>query len=661
MDSFRERFVGEALDLLSKLEKALLMLEVKPDNTLITEEIFRGLHTLKGSSAMYGFEKVGHLMHLVENVFDKIRDKQIKVDNKIINLSLEVVDFTNKILKLNDDVSPSAIHGYNKLAEQIEQIVGIDKKAITDNEIKTKEKNSDSQHTYFIKFTIDIDFEKRGINIESMFKELEGMGSLILIPLEEIGENNGSWEIFVVSKASYIDIEDVFIFLMDIVHIEKLADENLFLNSAFKLTVQKNAALKKPNDLNELKKIATQKKREESKLTYLPAEPVPQLGTNFLKVAAEKLDEQMDLLSELVTAKAELRLIVENEKYRKLFKLVESIDKITNRFRKNILNARLVQVKTWYVMFLRLVRDISKQLNKNVAFVAEGLDTELDKNIIDSLESPLTHLIRNSLDHGIETPEERIKLGKPEKGTIKLKAYHSGSEIAIEIIDDGRGIDKEKIRQKAVSKGIFEADVILTDKQIYDLIFLPGFSTAQNLTEVSGRGVGMDVVKKAITQLRGEIDIKSTEGVGTNILIKLPMLLSIMDTLLIRSGEQYFAIPLPEVYKCTQLKSQELELSDNNQLNIEGELIPYINLREVFHINGTLPEKQKLVVIFNSGKHVALTTDEVIGEYQAVLKPFDGYFINNQYFTGASLLADGHMCVIIDTARLLSDKLNKTI
>jgi two-component system, chemotaxis family, sensor kinase CheA len=661
MDSFRERFVGEALDLLSKLEKALLMLEVKPDNTLITEEIFRGLHTLKGSSAMYGFEKVGHLMHLVENVFDKVRDKQIKVDYKIINLSLEVVDFTNKILKLNNDVSPSAIHGYNKLAEQIEQIIGIDKKAIIDNEIKNKENNSDSQHTYFIKFTIDRDFEKRGIQLESMFKELESIGSLILIPLEENGENNGSWEIFVVSKASYIDIEDVFIFLMDIVHIEKLADENLFLNSAFKLTVQKNAALKKPNDLNELKRIATQKKKEESKLTYLPAEPVSQLGTNFLKVAAEKLDEQMDLLSELVTAKAELRLIVENEKYRKLFKLVESIDKITNRFRKNILNVRLVQVKTWYVMFLRLVRDISKQLNKNVAFVAEGLETELDKNIIDRLESPLTHLIRNSLDHGIETPEERLKLGKPEKGTIKLKAYHSGSEIAIEIIDDGRGIDKEKIRQKAINKGIFEADVILTDKQIYDLIFLPGFSTAQNLSEVSGRGVGMDVVKKAITQLRGEIDIKSTEGVGTNILIKLPMLLSIMDTLLIRSGEQYFAIPLPEVYKCTQLKSQELELSDNNQLNIEGELIPYINLREVFHINGTLPEKQKLVVIFNSGKHVALTTDEVIGEYQAVLKPFDGYFINNQYFTGASLLADGHMCVIIDTARLLSDKLNKTI
>jgi two-component system, chemotaxis family, sensor kinase CheA len=367
------------------------------------------------------------------------------------------------------------------------------------------------------------------------------------------------------------------------------------------------------------------------------------------------------LLSELVTAKAELRLIVENEKYRKLFKLVESIDKITNRFRKNILNARLVQVKTWYVMFLRLVRDISKKLNKNVEFLAEGLETELDKNIIDSLESPLTHLIRNSLDHGIESPEERVKQGKPAKGTITLKAYHSGSEIVVEIVDDGHGLDKEKICQKAISKGLIEADAQLTEKQIYDLIFIPGFSTAQNLSEVSGRGVGMDVVKKAISQLRGEISIKSIQGIGTSVIIKLPMLLSIIDTLLIKTGAQYFAIPLPDVYKCTQLKTSDLEQTDNNQLRVEGELIPYINLSKVFNINSEQSERRKLVVIQNSGKHIGLIVDEVVGEYQAVLKPFDGYFINKQYFIGASMLADGHLCVILDTSKLINDKLTKTI
>jgi two-component system chemotaxis sensor kinase CheA len=653
MDAYKERFIAEALDLLSKLEKGLLMLEVKPDNLLLTEEIFRGLHTLKGSSAMYGFEKVGHLMHLVENVFDKVREKQIKVDGKIINLALEAVDLANKIFKLKEETSRSASYEFERLESLFESFVGTKKTSINE-----KNDNISTQQTYFIKFTLDKDFEKRGIKLESIFKELEGIGSLILVSLEEKKKSKGAWEIFLVSKAQKEEVEDVLIFIMDIAKIEVLANENMFLNNEFKSIVQKNAALKSPNNLEELKEIASRKKQV-GKQTLIPPEPAPQLGTNFLKVSAEKLDEQMDLLSELVTAKAELRLIVDNEKYLKLNKLVESIDKITNRFRKNILNVRLVQVKTWYVMFLRLVRDISRQLNKNVELLAEGLETELDKNIIDSLESPLTHLIRNSIDHGIETAEERLKYGKSAKGTITLKAYHSGSEIVIEIIDDGRGIDRQKIIQKAISKGLVDADANLSDKQIYDLIFLPGFSTAQNLSEVSGRGVGMDVVKKAINQLRGEIDIKSKEGVGTTVIIRLPMLLSIIDTLLIKTGKQYFAIPLPEVYKCTQLVIKDLEKSDNNQISIEGELTPYINLRQVFHINGEVPEKQKLVVINNSEKHVALTADEVIGEYQAVLKPFDGYFINNQYFTGASLLADGHMCVIIDTSKLLADKLNK--
>lgn len=663
MDNFKEQFIAEALELLMKLEKGLLMLEEKPGDISLIEEIFRGLHTLKGSSGMYGFEKVGHLMHLIENVFEKLREKQKEADSNIINLSLEVVDFSCNVLKTNDEKSNSISNEYFSLINKIQVISDKPVHLHPDGIADMNESTSKTLCTYFISFSLDETFIKRGIKLEFIFEELNQLGTVISIPIKKEESNVESWEIFVVTTTTLQDIEDVFIFMIDITSIEKLAEENLFQNNEFKLTIQKNAALKTRNNISELKKIAAKNKNENNnqkiKVNQIN-DQIQQNNKNFLRVAADKLDEQMDLLSELVTAKAELRLIVENEKYTKLFKLVEAFDKVTNRFRKNILNVRLVQVKQWYVMFLRLIRDVSKQLGKEVEFLADGLETEIDKNIIDSLEGPLTHLLRNSLDHGIETPEERIKAGKPAKGSITLKAYHSGAEIIIEIIDDGRGFDKNRIRQKALSKGLIDNDTAITEKQLFDLVFLPGFSTAENVTEVSGRGVGMDVVKKAINQLRGEIEIRSIEGEGTTVIIRLPMLLSIIDTLLIRSEDQYFAIPLPDVHNCSLVNSSELEENTNDQITLAGELIPYINLRKVFGIKGTIPRKQKIVILENNNRNIGLITDEVIGEYQAVLKPFDGYYINKQYFIGASLLADGHLCVILDTLKLLNDKANIT-
>lgn len=674
MTDFKDRFIADALELLAKLEKSLLMLEVKPDNMLIVEEIFRGLHSLKGASGMYGFNKIGHLMHIIENVYDEIRDGRLKVETEIVNLSLSVVDFTNNVLKLGEDVSDSSLSEFTIIEKQISSYLS---EVSNNNEsvsepVNEEVANDNVEKTYYITFNHDEEFEKRGIKLDSVFKELKEVGTVVSIPVKDDDSNIEVWEIFVVTKASPEDIDDVFIFMMDIVTIELLANENLFKNNEFNTVIQNNSALKQKNDIHYLRNLIKGEDLQEEKmdddgevLNEVEAEevkekeleaPKPQKSMiNYLRVSADKLDEQMDLLSELVTAKAELRLIVEKEGYEKLAKLIESIDKTTNRFRKNILNVRLVQIKTLYIMFLRLVRDISKHLGKNVEFIAEGLETELDKNIIDSLESPLTHLIRNSLDHGIEYPEERIKVGKKERATVSFKTYRSGSEIIIEITDDGRGINKDKIRRKAIDRGLINEETELTDKQLYDLIFLPGFSTAQNLSEVSGRGVGMDVVKRSINQLRGEVEIQSEQGKGTKVLIKLPMSLSIIDTLLVQSGNQYFAIPLPDIQKCTMLQEIDLQLTDNNQIKIEEELVPYIHLRSVFKIKGQAPSSQKVVVIRSMEKEVGLVVDSVIGEYQAVLKPFDGYLINQQYLTGASLLADGQLCVILDTGKLVDN------
>ncbi len=663
MQEFKDRFIADALELLAKIEKSLLMLEVKPDNILIIEEIFRGLHSLKGASGMYGFNKIGKLMHLIENVYDDIRDGKLKVDTEIVNLSLDVVDFTNNVLRLGEDVSDSTIAEFDKIEGHISNYLSQNDSSVEEDEQVIVE-DQNSEKTFYVNFTMDEAFETRGIQLDSIFKELDELGSVISIPLKKEDDKPESWEIFIVSKSSAEDIEDVFIFMVDITNIELLANENLFKNDEFNSVVQKNSALKQKNNLEELKNIIQKKNIvAEVEVTETPSkaekeeEPEQEEGakssTNYLRVSAEKLDEQMDLLSELVTAKAELRLIVEKEGYKKLFKLLESIDKTTNRFRKNILNVRLVQIKTLYIVFLRLVRDISRKLVKNVEFIAEGLDTELDKNIIDALESPLTHIIRNSLDHGIEPAEEREKAGKPAKAMIKFNTFRSGSDIIIEIVDDGRGMDKVKIKKKAIDKGIITPDTELTDKQLYDLIFIPGFSTAQNLSEVSGRGVGMDVVKRSISQLRGDVEIRSQQGKGTTVSIKLPMSLSIIDTLLVQTGKQYFAIPLPSIHKCTQLLKEDLEQTANNQLNIEEKLVPYIYLRDMFLINGEIPERQRVVIVSNGIQEVGLVVDKVIGEYQAVLKPFDGYLINQKYLTGASLLADGQLCVILDVNKLI--------
>ena len=663
MQEFKERFIADALELLANLEKSLLTLEVSPDNIEIVEEIFRGLHSLKGASGMYGFNKIGQLMHLIENLYDDIRDGKLKVDTELVNLSLDVVDFTNNILKLGSDVSDSSIAEFEKIEKQISNYLGDSGKVNKNTNVKIVEK-PDSDKTYYVSFTLGANFDTRGIQLDSIFKELDELGNIISIPIKK-GENESeSWEVFIVTKSSLEDVEDVFIFMIDLVNIELLANENLFKNDEFNSVVQKNSALKKKNDLQELKGII-EKKGKENKVEQQAAkaeekenEEDNKSSINYLRVSAEKLDEQMDLLSELVTAKAELRLIVEKEGYKKLFKLLESIDKTTNRFRKNILNVRLVQIKTLYIAFLRLVRDISQKLGKSVEFTAEGLETELDKNIIDALESPLTHIIRNSLDHGVEPENEREKAGKPAKASIVFNTYRSGSDIIIEIKDDGRGMDKAKIRKKAIDKGLITPETELTDKQLYDLIFLPGFSTAQNLSEVSGRGVGMDVVKRSINQLRGDVEIQSIAGKETTVIIRLPMSLSIIDTLLVQSGKQFFAIPLPSIYKCTQLNKEELEQTSNNQLSIEEKLTPYINLRTMFAINGDIPDRQRVVIVSNGSQEVGLIVDKVIGEYQAVLKPFDGYLINQKYLTGASLLADGQLCVILDTNKLIEIDIN---
>ena len=364
----------------------------------------------------------------------------------------------------------------------------------------------------------------------------------------------------------------------------------------------------------------------------------------------------MFLVSELITVNSQLTLSSHDHFYDKIRPYLEKVDSLSKQFRNNAIEIRLVPLGDTVLRFQRLIRDLSKQLNKKVEFVTKGTNTELDKNIIDQLAEPLMHLIRNCLDHGIESPETRVNKGKPEQGTITMSAYNSGNNVFIDISDDGSGIDIEKVRHKAIDKGFMKPHDKLTKKDIYDFIFLPGFSTAQNLTEVSGRGVGMDVVKKRINELRGEVIVDSTPGVGTTFTLKLQQSMSIVDSLLFTIDDNYFTVPISDIEVCSQSSSSYIDKRrQSSTLPFNNHLIPFVDLRTLLCLGGNYKENLKIIVIKNSDMELALLTDKIVGEHQAVLKPLGKSLRNQKYITSASQLGNGNMAFMIDTNTLMKN------
>lgn len=650
MTEFKNKFISDALDLLNSLEETALQLESKPRNKGLIDKMFRAFHTIKGSAAMYDFKYIEKLMHSAENVFEQIRSGKKTVKKEIINLSLRIIDFTKKVLLAKKAEQKDLLKDGHAIYEAIK----------IHTEDLSDECNADEEDvlkTIHVRFRETEAMTERGIKAKTIMKQLSDVGQMV--PLSVKKEKAELWDFFIITKKPLCTVEDVFIFLPEYAEIKVLAEANLFDSEEFSVYVQTCASMgqnTEPGKLEALAQAIAPDTEEEDKLELQPDDDSgEQQQTVFLKVASDKIDEQMNLLSELVTSKEELRLIAELKDYEKLGKAVEAIDKITGRFRKNILQIRLIPIKALYLRFSRLVRDISSQLQKDIEFTAEGLETELDKNIIDSLEGPLTHIIRNCIDHGIESPEERKKRNKPEKGRIHFNAYRSASEIFIEISDDGHGINHEKLRQKAENMNLIGKNEKLSNQQINELIFMPGVSTAQNLSSVSGRGVGMDAVKRDIGNLRGEIDIESKSGEGTTFIIKLPLTLSIVDTMLTQSAQQFMAIPLQDISHCTQVTHKQIVDSTNMQLEIDGDLLPCVYLRDIFNIKGEAPAKERIVIVKHNNMNVGIIVDKVIGEHQAVIKPLGDFFITQDYFSGASLLADGHLSVILDTGKLIKE------
>jgi len=673
MDKFTAKFIEEATDNIKDLEDALLILDNEPENKELVERVFRAMHTIKGGGAMFGFQKLSDFTHHLENVYDLVRENKLNVTRDLLDITLQSVDHMKVLLSGDNLDSPAITAQHNDLIVKIKKIEE-SKGATLDTPGKPEKELSSELKTYYIYFEPDKDIFNDGTNPLFLLDELHSLGDCKVFShfnkVPEIDKIDVTkcytyWEILLATREDVNTITDVFIFVEDQCQLEinEVAGYNILTNSSVVDEIAKIAAEKDDVGLSEIQRII-KKKTDSSENDLNDIEkvikksgPLPSVKENTIssiRVSSEKLDRMMNLVSELVTTQARLSLYADQTADSELMAIAENVQKLSRQLRDNAFDIVLVPIETMLTRFQRLVRDLSKDQNKDVDFSAEGVDTELDKTIIENLTDPLLHILRNSIDHGIESSEQRRKLNKPAQGKILLKAFYSGANVIIQISDDGAGIDPEIIKNKAIKKGLINKDANLSKKEILDLTFMPGFSTNENITDVSGRGVGMDVVKRKLAEIRGEVEIDSEVNVGTTLTIKLPLTLSIIDGLLVKIAENHYIIPLNAVDKIYATDHKNVINTYNNMIVLDGEQIPFYYLREEFDLpEGEQPVEQVIVVSYADQK-IGLVVDEVVGEYQAVLKSLGKLYKQQEIISGATILGDGTVALVMDPNKIIA-------
>ena len=664
-NKFVDKFIDDSHNLLNELEGHLLELEQNASNQEHIESVFRAMHTLKGIGSMFGFTAISEFTHHLETIYDRIREGLLVPDSAIFELTFASVDHIRNLLADQNIKDPALALRHSKLSKQIEGITAskplIDLSQTQQATVQKKSVDPTRVITWYIQFFCTEELVKRAVNIIYIFQDLAKLGTYSVFKhsqeVNDILDNEKEvWGILLTTNVPLSDVEEVFMFVADNVMIvrspeEPVASINQNNNEAdpgqslsiFELAKSIGAEIEKNEE-------SLDKERTETNQRELLR---PSLKSPRISVGTDKLDKLMYLVSELFTTRSELVTATRNADMSRIKLAVEKIDKLSSQFRNNALSIRLVPLRELTLKFKRLIRDLSNQLGKNIDFEVLGDETELDKNLVDSLADPFMHIVRNCIDHGIENPEIRKAKNKPNNGVIRFVASQSGNYIYIQISDDGNGIDTEHIRKKAIEKGFIQPNAILTERELLELIFLPGFSTAESLTQVSGRGVGMDVVKRAITNLRGSIEIETEKDKGTTFTIKLQQTIAIMDTLLIRAGSMHFTILLEEVEICELENHQSLANKQNNHLTIAGDLIPFVSLRDAFAMKGEAPETVRIIVIKRQNTRFALIADSIIGQNQAVIKPLESILQHKDYLSGASIMGDGNIAFMLDTQKLM--------
>lgn len=680
MDPAVQIYVEEARELLTELEEALLELESKPDDMEGVSRCFRAMHTIKGGGAMFGFEEISRFTHDVETVFDRVRNHEIPVTKELLTLTLAARDHILFLLAIPpDEITDAVVAQSDALTQKFRKYLP---SAAGSPEKPPKEAAScpppegdapDAAFAVFwIRFRPPADILHTGNKPLQLVEELASFGNMEAIfrsqdipGIDDAGHDpatlRGWWDILLNAPVDENALRDVFIFVDEegVLSITPLRPGK-FRGSDLKdlagvfgqVDPSDTAALKAALDANLGKKV-DQIVKAKSKAKAAAPPPKAQLqAQQTIRVDSNRLDVLVNMVGELVIIQSRLRQAVKGNNPGVIAQVDEDLERLTDEMRDNALGLRMMPIGAVYSSFLRLVRDLSNTLGKEVDFITEGAETELDKTVIDRLKDPLIHIIRNSLDHGVESPEVRLAAGKPAKGMVKLAATHSSGNVVITIADDGKGIDPEAIKRKAISQGLIAPDAELSEKETYALLLEPGFSTAEKVSDVSGRGVGMDVVKRSIDALRGTLEITSEKGKGTTLVVKLPLTLAIIDGFNVLIGGESYIVPLSAL-KGFQERFLHGEVKMVETIERMGDMIPCISLRQLFEVPGRQPGYERVVITEVEGETVGMTVDQVIGRQQAVIKSMDDMYKDLKWISGTTINGDGSISLILDIPQLV--------
>lgn len=655
-----ETFRLEADDLLEQIEQGLLDLTHRLGDMDLVNAVFRALHTLKGSGAMFGFDALAAFTHHCETAFDRVRKGEVPATAELVSAVLSARDHMRALVE--DDVTQAHLETGEVLLETlraaIEHAGGGAPEAAPAAAAASADRAAEPASVgngWRLWFRLPANAMSNGTNPMALLAELCELGDASVTadlshvpPLETLvpSELHLAWHVTVKTDQPKSAIEDVFIFVMDDMEltIEALDGES--------------ASVPEEKEEADAMPVAEAAPRSAS------AAPLSDVSSGDgrqaksaenVRVPAERLDELMDRVGELVIAQSRLSQIAATSVELHLRSVSEEIERLSGELRDTMMVLRMVPVSTLFGRFRRLVHDLARETGKAIELVTDGESTEVDKTVIERLADPLVHLVRNSIDHGLELPGDREAAGKPRTGQVKLSARQAGGEVIIKITDDGRGIDREKVRAKAEASGLIEPGQQVSESELLQFIFHPGFSTAQKVTNLSGRGVGMDVVKRTIESLRGTIDMVSKPGEGSEISLRIPLTVAIIDGLLVRVGEGRYVIPLAAVEECIELSLEDdLRSRGRSFISLRDKLVPFLRLRDLFG-TGTKPDPhQKIVVISTGSERVGLVVDQIIGDHQTVIKSMSKLHANVATFSGATILGDGTVALILDVAHLVA-------
>lgn len=710
MEELIQIFKGEAEEIIQNLESDIVHLEEKTDPDAINR-VFRYVHTLKGSSGIAGLNEISSFTHKLENLLDAVRSGELEIKETLIDILLESIDLV-KVMVFGgaEDIDQNAIK--EKLLAKIAGYRDSDALPETESEkeeppqaaeVKTETGKAKSENAveeesfkfFRIRAVFREDIFEFGLDPLMIIEDLSKLGRFVenelildeLPPFEKLDPEKcfAGWNIVLRTKESLDKIEEVFLFVIDdnditiedITSDYKRPDSRAFLETKKIGEIMVEEKIITENELDNVLNIQDLKNKKLAEIMiekgYATEEDVryaldeqeklkKRIETTTVRVATSKLDNLMNLLGEIVIGQSAISRVADelnDDDGSKVKNAIYGLDRVTREFQEQIMSIRMIPIGPTFEQFRRFVRDTAKDHGKDIRMIIEGGETELDKTVIEKIGDPLKHMIRNSIDHGIETPEERIKAGKDRKGLVRLKAYHQEGNVFIEITDDGKGIDSDRVRKKAEALKFIKAGEEVSEERLLSYLFAPGFSTAEKVGALSGRGVGMDVVKTNIEALRGNVEIRTKKGEGTTFRIKLPLTLAIIEGMLVRVGQNVYVIPLLSIVESIQPMKEHINTVEGKgeTIHVRGEYISFLRLYELFGIDPEFenPWESLVVVVESNGVNLGIMVDELIGQQQIVIKSIEANLTKNRAISGASILGNGQVSLILDIHGLAAE------